>query len=93
MTKAYLSEQIWKKHGSLSKREAKRAVETVFDTIRNRLQTGESIQIKGFGSFLVRQKGTRVGQNLQTGGTVEISARKVVTFKASRNLKKQVQGG
>jgi len=93
VTKAYLSEQIWKKHGSLSKREAKRAIETVFDTIRNRLQTGESIQIKGFGSFLVRQKGTRIGQNLQTGGTVEISARKVVTFKASRNLKKQVREG
>ncbi len=93
MTKAYLSEQIWKKHGSLSKREAKRAVETIFNTIHSRLQSGESVQIKGFGSFLVRQKGTRVGQNLQTGGTVEISARKVVTFKASRNLKKQVREG
>ncbi len=91
MTKAYLSEQIWRKHGSLSKREAKRAVEAIFDTIHSRLRAGESVQIKGFGSFLVRQKGTRVGQNLQTGGTVEISARKVVAFKASRNLKNQVR--
>ena len=93
MTKAYLSEEVWKKHGSLSKREAKKAVETIFDTIRECLQNGENAQIKGFGSFLVRQKGTRVGQNLQTGGTVEIAARKVVAFKASRNLKKQVMEG
>ncbi len=93
MTKAYLSEEIWEKHGSLSKREAKRAVEVVFETIRASLENGESVQIKGFGSFLVRQKDARVGQNLQTGGTVEISARKVVVFKASRNMKKQVQEG
>ncbi|MBI5789248.1 MAG: integration host factor subunit alpha [Candidatus Schekmanbacteria bacterium] len=91
MTKAYLSEEIWKKHGSLSKREAKKAVETVFDIIREKLLDGESTQIKGFGSFIVRQKDSRIGQNLQTGGTVEISARKVVVFKASRNLKRQVQ--
>lgn len=93
MTKAYLSEEIWKKHGSISKREAKRAVEVVFETVRNTLESGESVQIKGFGSFLVRQKGERVGQNLQTGGTVTISARNVVVFKASRNIKKQVQEG
>lgn len=90
MTKAFISEQIWKKHGSLSKREAKRSVETVFEIIRAKLQEGENVQIKGFGSFLVRQKDARVGQNLQSGGTVEISARKVVVFKSSRNLKKQV---
>jgi nucleoid DNA-binding protein len=66
-------------------------VKTVFEIIHGSLQHGESVQIKGFGGFRVRQKGARVGQNLQTGGIVVINARKVVVFKASRSLKEYVQ--
>jgi len=91
VTRAILSEKVREKHGSLSKQETKRAVKTVFEIIRGRLQNGEDVKIKGFGGFLVRQKGARAGQNLQTGGTVVISARKVVVFKASHSLKEYVQ--
>jgi len=91
VTRAILSEKVRKEHGSLSKQEAKRVVATIFEIIRDRLQNGESVQIKGFGKFRVRQKGARVGQNLQTGGTVVINARKVVAFKTSRDLKKHVR--
>ena len=62
-------------------------VELVFDTIKETLEKGERIKISGFGNFLVRQKRPRIGRNPQTGQEIEISARKVLTFKPSQILK------
>ena len=86
LTKAELIESIYEKIG-FSKKEAADIVELVFDTMKETLEKGEKIKISGFGNFVVRQKRPRVGRNPQTGEEIEITARKVLTFKPSQILK------
>ncbi len=92
MTKADLVEAIHTKVG-FSKKESADIVEMVFDTIKETLERGEKIKISGFGNFEVRDKSSRVGRNPQTGEVIEISARRVLTFKASQVLKSVLNGG
>jgi integration host factor subunit alpha len=87
MTKIDLVEQVYAKVGSFSKKDAAEIVELVFDTIKQTLEKGEKIKISGFGNFVVRQKKARIGRNPQTGEEIEISARRVLTFKPSQVLK------
>ncbi len=87
MTKADLIESIYEKVG-LSKKESSQIVELIFEIIRNDLEKGEKVKISGFGNFNVRDKKIRRGRNPQTGEEIEISARSVLTFKASPVLKK-----
>ncbi|MDO8643426.1 MAG: integration host factor subunit alpha [bacterium] len=86
MTKAEIIEAIHTKIG-FSKKESSDLVELVFDTIKETLEKGEKIKISGFGNFVVREKRPRVGRNPQTGEEIEISARKVLTFRPSQVLK------
>lgn len=86
LTKAELIEAVYEKIG-FSKKEASDIVETVFDTIKKTLENGEKIKISGFGNFVVRHKKPRVGRNPQTGQEIEISERRVLTFKPSQILK------
>jgi integration host factor subunit alpha len=86
VTKADIIESVYEKVG-FSKKEAAEIVEMVFDTIKETLERGEKIKISGFGNFLVRDKKSRVGRNPQTGEEIEISARRVLTFRPSQVLK------
>lgn len=86
MTKADIIESVYEKVG-FSKKEAAEIVEMVFDTIKETLERGEKIKISGFGNFIVRDKKSRVGRNPQTGQEIEISARRVLTFRPSQVLK------
>ena len=86
MTKADLVEGIHANVG-LSKKESADIVELVFDTMKQTLENSEKIKISGFGNFEVREKRSRVGRNPQTGEVIEISARRVLTFKPSQVLK------
>ena len=92
MTKADIVERIYEKVG-FSKKESAEIVETVFEIMKESLERGEKIKISGFGNFVVRQKRSRIGRNPHTGEEIEISARKVLTFKASQLLKEAVNGG
>jgi len=86
MTKADIIEQIYEKVG-FSKKESAEIVELVFDTMKETLEKGEKIKISGFGNFVVRQKRPRIGRNPQTGEEIEITARRVLTFRPSQVLK------
>lgn len=86
MTKADIVESVYEKIG-FSKKEAADIVELVFDTLKETLEKGEKIKLSGFGNFVVRQKRPRIGRNPQTGQEIEITARKVLTFKPSQILK------
>lgn len=86
MTKADIIENVYEKVG-FSKKESAEIVEMVFDTIKETLEKAEKIKISGFGNFVIRSKKPRVGRNPQTGEEIEISARKVLTFKPSQVLK------
>lgn len=86
MTKADIIEGVYEKVG-FSKKESAEIVELVFDTVKETLERGDKIKISGFGNFQVRQKKARVGRNPQTGKEIEISARRVLTFRPSQVLK------
>ena len=92
MTKADLIENVYLKTG-FSKKESAEIVETVFDLIKSTLEEGEKIKIAGFGNFVVKEKATRRGRNPQTGEEIEISARKILTFKPSQVLKNAINNG
>ena len=91
MTKADIIETVYEKVG-FSKKESAEIVEMVFDTIKETLERGEKIKISGFGNFVIRSKKPRVGRNPQTGEEIEISARRVLTFKPSQVLKSALNG-
>ncbi len=90
MTKADLVNAIYERVG-FSKKESARIVELVFDLIKDTLEKGEKIKISGFGNFVVREKRSRIGRNPQTGQEIEISARRVLTFKPSQVLRSQLK--
>ena len=87
MTKADIIETIYEKVG-LSKEESSRIVELVLETLKDTLENGEKVKISGFGNFVVRTKRSRRGRNPQTGDEIQITARKVLTFKSSPILKR-----
>jgi integration host factor subunit alpha len=86
MTKADVVDSVCSKAG-FSKKESAEIVEMVFDTLKDTLERGEKIKLSGFGNFVVREKKSRVGRNPQTGQEIEISARRVLTFRPSQVLK------
>ena len=89
MTKADIVERIYKEAG-FSKKEAADLVDLVFKVIKETLAKGEKVKISGFGNFSIRDKATRVGRNPQTGEAMDITARRVLTFKPSLVLKEDV---
>lgn len=89
MTKADLVNKIFEQIGG-TKKEAADLIEKLFDAMKNTILEGNSIKISGFGNFIVRTKKPRVGRNPQTGETIEISARRVLTFKPSQVLRDAV---
>ena len=92
MTKADIIESVYEKVG-FSKKESAEIVELVFDTLKETLERGDKVKILGFGNFIVRFKKARVGRNPQTGKEIEISARRVLTFRPSQVLKAALNGG
>ncbi|OUM96793.1 MAG: DNA-binding protein [Thermobacillus sp. ZCTH02-B1] len=74
----------------LSKKDAAKAVDAVFDAIAEALQNGEKVQLVGFGNFEVRERSARKGRNPQTGEVIEIAASKTPAFKPGKSLKELV---
>ncbi|MFD0711149.1 HU family DNA-binding protein [Paenibacillus sp. GCM10027626] len=75
----------------LSKKDASKAVDAVFDAISEALQSGDKVQLVGFGNFEVKSREARKGRNPQTGQEIDIPASKIPSFKAGKALKDQVQ--
>ena len=87
MTKAEIVQALYSKVGGFSKKESADIVDLVFDMMKETLGRGEKIKISGFGNFVLRDKRQRPGRNPQTGDPIQISERRVLTFKASQILK------
>jgi len=90
LTKSDIVEDLNNEIG-LNKREAKELVDMLFDYIKNLLSEGHEVKLSGFGNFQLRDKSPRPGRNPRTGEDVEISARRVVTFKSGQKLKESVK--
>jgi len=91
MTKADVVEAVSSGCG-FSKKDSIDLVENVFLLMKGCLERGEDLKISGFGKFEVKQKKPRRGRNPQTGEALEISARKVLSFKPSQLLRAAVNG-
>lgn len=89
ITKADIVDKLHK-DASFSKKEAAELVDLVFRIIKETLSKGEKVKISGFGNFSIRDKSIRVGRNPQTGEAMDISARRVLTFKPSQILKEDI---
>ena len=74
----------------ITKAEDARALSATKDAISGALASGDNVAIKGFGSFLVRQRAERTGRKTQTGDKIQIAASKVPAFKAGKLLKESV---
>ncbi len=92
MTKADLIEKVAERVSILTKRDTEVIVNSVFDSVKNALVRGDKVEIRGFGSFRLRQRRTRQGRNPKTGTTVHVPSKKVPFFKAGKELKEIVDG-
>ena len=91
ITRADLSEAVYQKVG-LSRAESSDLVELVLKHICESLSSGETVKLSSFGSFVVREKGQRMGRNPKTGVEVPIEPRRVMVFKPSNVLKARING-
>lgn len=87
MIKADLARVVYERHGGVSQREALSIVETLLERMKEHLVNGENIKLSGFGSLNVVTRRERVGRNPQTGSTLTLKRRKLVTFKPSKRVK------
>ena len=91
IARADLSEVVYQKVG-LSRTESAALVELVLTELADSLARGENVKLSSFCSFIVRQKGERVGRNPKTGEEVPIEPRRVMVFKPSNILKQRING-
>jgi len=76
----------------LSKADAGKAVDAVFDTIQDALKGGDEVRLVGFGTFQVTERAASEGRNPRTGEPIKIAASKLPKFKAGKGLKDAVNG-
>lgn len=91
LTRSTLAEAIYAEVG-LSRTESAQLLEAVLERVALTLETGESVKISSFGTFLVRKKGRRIGRNPKTGVEVPILPRRVLTFRPSQVLRARING-
>ncbi len=89
MTKADLIDEV-ARNSDLSKKDAEVIVQAVLDSIVESLKNGGKVELRGFGSFRLRERGSRQGRNPKTGEKVFVPAKKVPYFKPGKDLKELI---
>jgi integration host factor subunit beta len=92
MTKSDLIEAV-SQSCDVSKKDAETVVNTFLDCIIDSLNRNEGVELRGFGSFRIRDRGPRTGRNPRTGESVEVEAKRVPYFKVGKQLKEVLNGG
>jgi len=92
LTKANLVEEV-ARVTQLTKKQAESIVNLVFQTIVDSLRAGRKIELRGFGSFRIRNRGARIGRNPKTGEKVEVPPKRIPYFKPGKELKEQLNQG
>ncbi len=91
LTRADLAEAVHEGIG-LSRGESAKMVEQLLTHMCEALSRGENVKVSGFGSFVLRDKGERIGRNPKTGVEVPIAPRRVLTFRASQMMRDRITG-
>ncbi len=90
MTKSDLVQKLSEQVTTLTKKECEVIVDTVFGNMKDALQRGEKIEIRGFGSFTVRVRRAKEGRNPKTGEKVSIPEKRIPFFKVGKELRELV---
>jgi integration host factor subunit alpha len=91
LTRADLADALQREVG-LSRADSAKMVEDILEHMCEALARGENVKISGFGTFVLRDKGQRVGRNPKTGVEVPIAPRRVLTFRASQMMRDRIVG-
>ncbi len=92
MTKAELVDEVGRQ-AALTRKHSEVIVDAVFSSILEALQRGDKIELRGFGSFRIRKRGSRTGRNPKTGEGVMVPAKKVPYFKPGKELRELINRG
>ena len=90
MTKSVLIEKVVEKVEGLTRNQTEIVVDTVFESIKKALTTGEKIEIRGFGNFRLKTRNPRKARNPKTGESVDVPGKKVLYFKVGKALKESL---
>jgi integration host factor beta subunit len=90
MTKSELIDRIAEANGFLNRKESELVVNIIFDSMSDALKEGDKVEIRGFGSFTVREREAREARNPKNGDLVKIPAKKTPFFKTGKELKERV---
>ncbi|MFZ4858877.1 MAG: integration host factor subunit beta [Desulfuromonadaceae bacterium] len=90
MTKSELIEKVVQSHCMLNIKVSEIVVNTVFDSIEEALKSGDKVEIRGFGSFTIRERLGREARNPKSGEVVRIPSKKTPFFKTGKELKERV---
>ncbi|HUY28410.1 MAG TPA: HU family DNA-binding protein [Candidatus Binataceae bacterium] len=92
MTKRAIIEELLARHHSCSHRQSETIVNAMFDAMASVLASGKRIEIRGFGSFGVKDRRARQGRNPKTGAVVPVDAKRIPFFRAGKELRIEVNG-
>lgn len=90
LTRADLAEMLNRQIG-LSRADSAAMIESILDHMTAALLGGDNVKISGFGTFVLRDKGQRIGRNPKTGVEVPITPRRVLAFRASQGMRQKVK--
>lgn len=93
MTKSELIARLAEANPHLYQRDVERIVTTIFDEITSSLANGDRVELRGFGAFSVKARGSRVGRNPRTGEAVEVEAKYIPYFKTGKQLRQRLNNG
>jgi integration host factor subunit beta len=92
MTKRDLIDEVNKRFPHLSRRDSEVIINAIFDSMVDALAQGDRIEIRGFGSFVVKHRRARQGRNPKSGALVSVAAKRVPFFKVGKELRLRVDG-
>ena len=90
MTKSELIAKLANENPHLFQRDVDRIVTTIFDEISNALAQGDRVELRGFGAFSIKERGSRVGRNPRTGESVEVGEKFIPYFKTGKQLRERL---
>ncbi len=90
MTKSELIAKLANENPHLFQRDVERIVTTIFDEITNALAQGDRVELRGFGAFSIKERGSRVGRNPRTGEAVDVGEKFIPYFKTGKQLRERL---
>jgi integration host factor subunit beta len=93
MLKSELVQKIANANPHLRQRDAENVVDAILDEIANAMSQGDWVELRGFGAFAVKQRGSRIGMNPKTGVKVSVDQKHAPSFRASKDMHKRLNGG